>query len=135
MSLSKQAILRIENGDRGISLDEALAIALALNAVPAYLLTPPGDALVALSDDGATDGSGVREWLRYGLWSSVERRDPPDFARDDVQRERFQLDLAALALALVDAKRGNDQAGVDDAFKAIVDTVKRRIAEKGANDA
>ena len=99
MSLSKQAILRIENGDRGISLDEALAIALALNAVPAYLLTPPGDALVALSDDGATDGSGVREWLRYGLWSSVERRDPPDFARDDVQRERFQLDLAALALA------------------------------------
>ena len=25
---------------------------------------------------GATDGSGIREWLRYGLWSSVERRDP-----------------------------------------------------------
>ena len=45
--LSKAALLRIEKGKgfdeggRGLSLDEAIALAAVLNAAPAHLLTPP----------------------------------------------------------------------------------------------
>ena len=68
-------------------------------------------------------------WALVGRGGAVQ-----DFARDDVQRERFQLDLAALALALLDAKRGNDQAGVNDAFKATVDTIPIQTVNIGRCD-
>jgi transcriptional regulator with XRE-family HTH domain len=41
--MSKEALLRIENGTRGLSLDEAIALIAVLFAVPPHLLTPPGD--------------------------------------------------------------------------------------------
>lgn len=133
--MSKGALLRIEKGERGLSLDEALALTAALNAVPAYMLTPPEGAWVQLDDNIATDGAGLREFLRYGFpWNP----DPvPDEAHDEVQREKFQLNLARHALALVDAVRSKDKAGITDAGKAIVAEVKRREAERerGESDA
>jgi transcriptional regulator with XRE-family HTH domain len=41
-SLSRSAVTKIENGDRGISLDEALLLAAALKIPPAQLFFPMG---------------------------------------------------------------------------------------------
>ena len=79
-------------------------IALALNAFTAYMLTPPTSTLD--SDMKArldVQASGV---ARYGLWSCVEPGAFRTSRERRVQPEKFQLDLAALALVLVDAKRG-----------------------------
>ena len=124
--MSKAALLRIERGERGLSLDEALALAMALNAVPAYLLSPPAGAVIAVSDTFAMDGAGLREWLRYGLWNWEPA---PDEGHEDGRRANFQRNLAALALALVDAIRGKDEAGLWDAERALIREVVRRQKE------
>src|SRR5262245_35062428 len=61
--LNKAALLRIEKGERGLSLDEALAIAAVLETTPAYMLTPPGDAWVEVTKNHRTDSSGIRYFL------------------------------------------------------------------------
>src|SRR5688500_4231713 len=66
LPLSKPALLRIENGERGLSLDEAIALSAVLYAVPAHLLTPPDDGIVALTDKLGVDGEGLRAWLLHG---------------------------------------------------------------------
>lgn len=128
--LSKTALARIESGDRGLSLDEALAISATLNAVPGYMLTPNEGEYVRLTDKYAADGSGVREFLQQGFpWNL----DPvPEEAREDAGRDRFILRLAALARSLDDAVRVvKDPAAVRAAGEAIVTEVKRRENEKG----
>lgn len=124
--MSKAAVLRVENRERGLSLDEALALTMALNAVPAYLLSPPEGTVVAVNDSFAMDGAGIREWLRYGLWNWEPA---PDEGHEDGKRHAFQRNLAALALALVDAVRGNDKAGLRDAERSIIREVARRQKE------
>jgi len=66
--LGKLALMRIENGERGLSLDEALALALAflLQAAPAHLLKPREGELVALVDGGNGNGAAIRNFLRFG---------------------------------------------------------------------
>jgi len=130
--MSKAALLRIERGERGLSLDESLALTAALNAVPAYMLTPPeGTYVELLKDTLAVDGAGIREFLHQGLPWHLDP--PPPEAVDDVQRERFQLNLARHALAMVDAVRGKDNAGVREAGEAIVAEVRRRESERASS--
>jgi transcriptional regulator with XRE-family HTH domain len=62
--LSRVAITQIENGKRGISLDEALVLALALNVPPLLLLLPLDDVeRVAITPKIAAHPDAVRRWL------------------------------------------------------------------------
>jgi transcriptional regulator with XRE-family HTH domain len=124
LPMSKTAVLRLEKGKRGISLDEALAFAApgALNAVPAYLLSPPEGAVVAVRDGFGFDGEGIREWLQYGLWNWTPAPDQGHKAGRDAH---FQERLAMLAQSLVDAVGGKDAAGMRTIESAIIREVVR----------
>jgi transcriptional regulator with XRE-family HTH domain len=113
--MSREALLRIENGSRGVSLDEALALAATLFAVPPHLLTPLGDEYVWLTDKMGVDGEGMRAWLRYGDAFIADSGDLPD----ELVADRLQEAIAVHAQALVDATRGNDEAGKREALRAI----------------
>ena len=130
--LRSRALRAIERGERGLSLDEALAITLELQAVPAYMVTPPESVYVKLTDDFYIDGAGIREWLRSGLpWPSRSPQEPPTSdARDDVLRDEFQRNVARLALALVDAVRAS--SGVREAAEAVRHEVLRYEKERPA---
>ena len=131
--MSKAALLRIESGERGLSLDEALALAHGLNAVTAHLLSPPEGAFIALTDKFAMDGSGLREWIRYGLWNW---KPAPDQGHREGERANLESILTRLAVALTDAVNGNDKAGMGDLSLAIVRTVRQHPdAFRGADDA
>ncbi len=112
--LSKAALLRIETGQRGLSLDEALALAQLLQIAPAHLLSPPDGARVMLTEKAGVDGAGMRNWLLFG--------DPllltPE-GRRSKSRTRMALTVEAFALAITDAKRGGDRAGADAARAAL----------------
>ena len=126
--MSKTALLGIERGTRGLSLDEAIGITTVLNAVPAHMLTPPEGVMVELGDDTSIDGLGFREFLRYGLPWNLDA--VPHEALPEAEREEFQLELAQLALRLNDSMRGQDRAGIRDAVEAIVEKVKLREIER-----
>jgi transcriptional regulator with XRE-family HTH domain len=64
--MGKTAVLRIENGTRELKLDEAIAFAEILNFPFAYLLEPPPDEMVSLTEQRATDGDGITRWLVTG---------------------------------------------------------------------
>jgi transcriptional regulator with XRE-family HTH domain len=121
--MSKAALLRIENRVRGLSLDEAIALAAVLYAVPTQLLTPPEGRFIALTEKMGADGEGLRNWLVYG--DPVLAMPVPidsDEARG-VLRARLERDLTRHALSLADAVRGEDKAGIRAAGEAIVEAV------------
>lgn len=125
LPLGASGLSRIESGDRGISLDEALALALHLNASPAHLLTPP-DGSVALSDNFAIDGPGLREWLRFGLWNWDTGGEPTgDVGHEEGREAQSDRQLTSLALLLVDAARKRDNA----ALKATLEALKRVLEQ------
>jgi hypothetical protein len=113
--LDKAAVLRIEKGERGISLDEALAFASVLAAVPAQMLTPPGDEFVYLTKNVGVDGEGIRAWLRFGDSFIAHSGDLPD----ELFQDRAMQAMAIHARALVDAERNEDKAGIQEAFRAM----------------
>lgn len=62
--LDRAAIAKIEVGRRGVSLDEALLLAAALNVSPTTLVTPPDDReLVQVAPEVATQAVWVRDWF------------------------------------------------------------------------
>lgn len=131
--IEQSGVSEIETGRRkgGVPLELAFACAEALQAVPAHLLTPPGDKLIRLSESLATDGPGLRRWLVDGLpWTTGHASDQPapDEVADELAREQFRENLALLAYALVDARRVDGDA-VNAAAWAIVDEVKRWLRE------
>ena len=130
--ISKTALLGIESGKRGLSLDEAFGITAVLNAVPAHMLTPPEGVHAQVTGKLSIDGLGFREFLRYGFPWSMDAI--PHEALPEAEREKFQLQLALLALRLSDAYRGLDKAGIKDAVDAIVDEVHRRESERLLDD-
>jgi hypothetical protein len=113
--LDKAAVLRIEKGERGISLDEALAFASVLAAVPAQMLTPPGDEYVYLTKNVGVNGSGMRAWLRFGDSFIAHSGDIPD----ELFVARAQQAILIYAKGLVDANLNRDKAGAEEAFRAM----------------
>jgi transcriptional regulator with XRE-family HTH domain len=105
--LNKAAVLRIENGERRISLDEALALAAILSAAPAHLLSPPGDEVVWLTDKQGVDGEGMRAWLLHGDRFIVTWGDYQAGERE----KAFGRALLVHARAYIDAERGDDKGG------------------------
>lgn len=103
--LSRQAISKIETGDRGVSLDELLVLARALGVPPILLLFPVGTretveplpGMVVYTDDamqwftGERPGPGAEDWQRRAapvlLWRQHARQVSEYFnARDEVRR-------------------------------------------------
>jgi transcriptional regulator with XRE-family HTH domain len=120
--MSREALLRIENESRGVSLDEALALIACLFAVPPHLLTPPGDEYVWLTDNLGVNGEEMRAWLRYGDAYIAQSGDLPD----ELVADRLQAAIVVHAQALVDATRGDDEAGKREALRAIGEAVLER---------
>jgi len=124
--MTKTAVLRIEKGERGISLDEAVAFAAALNVVFASLLSPPEGEVIAVTDKMAMNGERFREWLRYGLW---DWQPAPDEAHDEGRANFHRSRLAALARAMAEAHDAQDWGGVTYLDEQIRQEVKRRERE------
>jgi hypothetical protein len=122
--LSKLAVLRIEKGERGVSLDEVIALTAVLHASLAHMLSPDNGDLIALHDRAAVDGTGLRNWLRTG--------EPFLHATPEGHDIYAQGQFVAYARALVDASDGNDLAGVKDAMRGILETAEREKAVHAA---
>jgi transcriptional regulator with XRE-family HTH domain len=145
--MSKTTLVRIEQGkgERGLSLDEALAFAVVIGASPTHLLTPAADETIALTDKHQVlDALAIRDWLRTGVQSrSTTRNDDGRLVGEDnfvagrstaVMRERFERQIAELSEAMLDAYRGEDKAGTQDAVRSIFDAVDAyRADEKAGN--
>ena len=61
----------------------------------------------------------MRAWLRYGDAYVASSGDLPD----ELFADRAQAAMAVHAQALVDAKRGCDKAGIQEAYKAMEQTL------------
>lgn len=122
--MGKASLLRVENDTRGPTLDEAFALAQVLFAATANLLSPPEGALVALTDKVAVDGGGLRNWLLTGVGIPVWPEAPRDEDRGTL-RVWFEDAVTAHAVALADAYRARDKAGIRAAVEAILASVGR----------
>jgi transcriptional regulator with XRE-family HTH domain len=117
-TMSKSAVQRVETGERGLSLDEALGFAAVLWAVPSQMLSPPDDETVWVSDQFGVDGGGeMRQWLRFGASFIAEAGDLPDEQVEDLKLRA----IARHARALLDAIQFKDKAGQKEAAQAIAD--------------
>lgn len=113
-TMSKTAVLHVETGKRGLSLDEALGFATVLAAVPAQMVSPPDDELVWLTENRAADGDGMRAWLRFGYSFLTDAGD------ERVEKLRLEV-VEAHARALLDAGKLKDKAGQREALRAMID--------------
>jgi transcriptional regulator with XRE-family HTH domain len=127
--ISKTALLGIETLKRRVTLDEALAIAAGLNAVPAHMLSPPEGAFLQVDDRFAIPARGVREFLQFGLPWNVD--DTPDELLPD-DEEAFRLRLGQLAQALVDAERTDNDDAAREIRERMASEVGREIRRKDA---
>jgi transcriptional regulator with XRE-family HTH domain len=122
--ISKAALLRIEKGTRGLTLDEAVALAATLFAAPANLLNPPEGSRLALTDNQAVSGDALRNWLLTGnpilAWPAA-----PTSEDRATLRVTLEQDLAQYARALIDAGRAGDKAGSQAAIDAITAAIAR----------
>jgi transcriptional regulator with XRE-family HTH domain len=130
--LSKAALLRIENGQRGLSLDEAMAISAILRVAPALMLSPADDdSYVWLTDKEGVNASAIRSFLRFG----DALRLTTDGQRDRLSEE-LERRIVMLANALMDADRTKNVAARRDALVALADTAAGyREALEGVDDA
>ena len=67
MSLNRSVISKIESGERNVSIDEALAIAVALGVEPAALLFPRSTSSVRLAPRMIVSNQRAAMWFR-GLY-------------------------------------------------------------------
>jgi transcriptional regulator with XRE-family HTH domain len=113
--ISKTALLRIEKGERALTLDEACALTLVLRGVPAQLLSPPEGEMLGLTGQQGVDGTGLRNWLRFGEPFPMAT----EAGRRAVRSSELERDVLVHAQALIDAKNGNDNAGIREALTAL----------------
>lgn len=64
LKFDRGTVSKIENRLRGVSLDEALAIAAALDVAPVYLFLPRDDRETVAIGDIAVEALRARAWLR-----------------------------------------------------------------------
>lgn len=134
--MNTTALLRVESGERKLTLDEAIALANILRAAPANLLSPPGGELIALTDREAVDGDGMRNWLLTGV-GIVVWPEPPRAEDETKLRAWLDRELERGAVALADALRGHDKSGIKASGEAILGAVEkyRKASEEARSDA
>jgi transcriptional regulator with XRE-family HTH domain len=91
VNLGRVAIAKIEIGERGVSLDEALALAYALNVAPVYLFLPlENDQPVRMAEDKRAvklKAGDMRGWVSgRGAAQGQDKR----FYLMEVDEERFE---------------------------------------------
>jgi transcriptional regulator with XRE-family HTH domain len=65
MPIDRSAIARLENGKRGVSLEEAVRLAFVLNVAPVHLLVDPdGDEAITPVPGAELTPSEARAWIR-----------------------------------------------------------------------
>jgi transcriptional regulator with XRE-family HTH domain len=94
--LHPTAIVKIERGTRGVSVDEALALAAALNVSPDVLLLPREDVKIALTPRLVASSDKIRRWFAgRSLLMDSHQADgpswPPQPETTDEQDERFRF--------------------------------------------
>ena len=77
VEIGEFAVVRMERGPRGVSLDEAIAIAAVLGVSPLHMVVPPDDDTVQLTPRQAVSAADARAWLR-GI-SPLREADEPLF--------------------------------------------------------
>ena len=86
VGMDRSAITRIENGDRSVTLEEAIELAAALNVCPTFLITPADpEAKVKVGNKSYT-AREVWDWMRgFGplgyqetAWEDYDRHIPFD---------------------------------------------------------
>lgn len=64
VEMGEFAVVRMERGPRGVSLDEAIAISAVLGVSPLHMLVPLEDDSIQLTPQRAVDAADARAWLR-----------------------------------------------------------------------
>ena len=64
VELGEFAITRLENGKRGVSLDQAIAIAAVLGVSPLHMIVPLDDDGIQLTPQRTVTAADARAWLR-----------------------------------------------------------------------
>jgi transcriptional regulator with XRE-family HTH domain len=115
--LGRPAITKIEARDRGVSVDEALALAAALGVAPVHLLVPvDNEAWFALSKKWTVPAPLARDWIRGGapLGDSEDERWYLTLRPDDewsVIKDGLPAQaLTAYARGAIGLSRGEDGA-------------------------
>lgn len=67
IGVDRTAISKIENGDRGVTLDEAIAISATLGVSPLSLISSDNAAIEVVRGE-ILDGFRFRQWLRGNAW-------------------------------------------------------------------
>jgi transcriptional regulator with XRE-family HTH domain len=134
--MSKRRLSEIETCKCHLRLDEAFALVEILQAVPLYLLTPPGEMFVRLSEGYGTNGPGLRDWFVSGLPERTSpgwRLDPPPELSDVLEEESAESEdierVARLARAMVDSLSHGRTEQVH-AIKALAEEIERQGERK-----
>lgn len=115
--ISKASLIRLEQGDRDPTLDEALALAWYFSASLTAWLLPGEEQELQVSGHDSLDADVAGDWLRYGLGTRELWR-----AR---LAEEVGTIIAEQARAYTEAYVAGDKAGMKKAGATIVRTMKR----------
>lgn len=63
-ALDRVAIIKIENGNRGVALDEVLLLAAALQVAPVQLMSPHARSAKVTLGNVTVSGNRLRRWIR-----------------------------------------------------------------------
>ena len=127
--ISKSAIQRLEQCEKGLLLDDAFALTEALAAVPANMLIPPEGKLIRLSESLAVDGADLRKWFSSGLpYRSLQR--PAAEIAPDVEREESDREIARLARNFLDLVGLEGEDGKEARYAALQD-LKAEVRDRG----
>ncbi len=116
--LGQPTVTKIENGTRGVSLDDAIAISAVLGVSPMNMFTPLDDRTkVALTPTIVRSAAAVRAWVRgFGpldkgqaatvryLTESPIEATPPNYYQEQLERERGVTALLEAQLQAANAR-------------------------------
>ena len=127
-SYRQTTIAKIENGDRGVAVDDVFVLAHALGISPAWLVTPTEAGTgVMVATDAIYDARAVRAWLRgHGSIAELdERRLLVEMPEEEwLVHQRTGLSLLRLTVQeLIDAAVAQD----DESLSRAVDALGREL--------
>lgn len=133
-AIDRSALARIERGTRGVPLDEALAIAAALEVSPLSLVLPAesGDP-IAITPSIVVTSAEARAWLRGdeplpGQDREFFEQELPVEWIDVLVRRRIQA-LESVVAALADAWSAESTEQITDGLDALDEEIQRQRSE------
>lgn len=132
--MDRTKLAKIEQGQRKVSLDEAFALAFALDVSPIYLFTPlTPDDFVYVCGGYAVDSIAAREWVR-GQHPLPEQDDRVFWTVRPDREWRMAREPGLMRLRALVRDLGNSvAANLTDAFDddlALLETEVRRFRDE-----